>query len=104
MENKKNKKLTRREFMRDSTMAAAGLAVGLGATGSRNAFASESTRKTRSYNPDMEYRPLGKTGLWVSAVCLGGHWKGNPKVTDMDFHLTAHILPSPKESTASMPI
>ena len=75
MENKKNKKLTRREFMRDSTMAAAGLAVGLGATGSRNAFASESTRKTRSYNPDMEYRPLGKTGLWVSAVCLGGHWK-----------------------------
>jgi aryl-alcohol dehydrogenase-like predicted oxidoreductase len=23
----------------------------------------------------MEYRPLGKTGLWVSAVCLGGHWK-----------------------------
>jgi aryl-alcohol dehydrogenase-like predicted oxidoreductase len=23
----------------------------------------------------MEYRHLGKTGLWVSAVCLGGHWK-----------------------------
>ena len=28
----------------------------------------------------MEYRRLGKTGLWVSAVCLGGHWKRLDKV------------------------
>ena len=28
----------------------------------------------------MEYRRLGKTGLWVSAVCLGGHWKRVDKV------------------------
>ena len=32
-------------------------------------------RKTPSYNPDMEYRRLGKTNLLVSAVYLGGHWK-----------------------------
>ncbi len=31
--------------------------------------------KILNYNPDMEYRRLGKTGLLVSAVCLGGHWK-----------------------------
>jgi aryl-alcohol dehydrogenase-like predicted oxidoreductase len=24
----------------------------------------------------MQYRKLGKTGLMISAVCLGGHWKG----------------------------
>jgi len=72
--------LTRREFMRDSAMAAAGLAVGLGALGSQTAYADQAVRKTRSYNPDMEYRRLGKTGLWVSVVCLGGHWKRIDKV------------------------
>lgn len=68
--------LTRREFMRDSAFTAAGLAVGLGAMASQSAKADEAAiRKTRSYDPQMEYRLLGKTGLWVSAVCLGGHWK-----------------------------
>jgi len=66
--------LTRREFMRDGATTAAGLAVGVGAMGNRPAHAAEVT-KTRSYSPEMEYRPLGKTGLWVSAVCMGGHWK-----------------------------
>jgi aryl-alcohol dehydrogenase-like predicted oxidoreductase len=66
--------LTRREFMRDGATTAAGLAAGLGAMSDRQAHATEAT-KTRSYNPDMEYRPLGKTGVWVSAVCMGGHWK-----------------------------
>ena len=66
--------VTRRDFMRDGAIAAAGLAVGLAAT-SQSANADEKVRKTRSYNPEMEYRRLGKTGLWVSAVCLGGHWK-----------------------------
>ena len=33
------------------------------------------TGKILNYNPDMEYRRCGKTGLLVSCVCLGGHWK-----------------------------
>jgi hypothetical protein len=66
--------VTRREFMRDGAAAAAGLAVGLSAMANQQAHAEE-VSKTRSYNPQMEYRPLGKTGLWVSAVCMGGHWK-----------------------------
>ena len=71
----KSNDLTRRRFMRDSAMTAAGLAVGLGAAASQSASADEVIRKTPSYTPDMEYRRLGKTNLWVSAVCLGGHWK-----------------------------
>ena len=34
--------------------------------------------KARSYNPQMEYRRLGKTGLMISAVALEGHWKKLP--------------------------
>ncbi len=70
--------VTRREFIRDGALTAAGLATGLSATGIPSALAGEAgslIRRTRSYNPEMEYRRLGKTGLWISAVCLGGHWK-----------------------------
>jgi aryl-alcohol dehydrogenase-like predicted oxidoreductase len=34
-----------------------------------------SKRGILNYNENMEYRRLGKTGLMVSAVCMGGHWK-----------------------------
>ena len=63
--------LSRRDLMRSGAVAAAGLAVG----GMQNAYAGSDVTKTRSYNPEMKYRPLGKTGLWISEVCLGGHWK-----------------------------
>jgi len=66
--------LTRRKFMRDGAAAAAGIAAGLGAAGC-GSMQFGKAEKTRSYNPDMEYRRLGKTGLSISAVCLGGHWK-----------------------------
>lgn len=65
--------LTRREFVRDGAAAAAGLAVGMSAVS--QAAKKTDVKKTRSYNPEMKYRPLGKTGLWISQVCLGGHWK-----------------------------
>lgn len=63
--------ISRRDFVRDGSLAAAGVAAGMAAA---KATAVD-TSKILNYNSDMEYRPLGKTGLTVSAVCLGGHWK-----------------------------
>jgi hypothetical protein len=58
--------ITRREFIKNTAVATAGVAVtGLNAADS----------KPLNFNSDMEYRRLGKTGIMVSAVCLGGHWK-----------------------------
>jgi hypothetical protein len=75
-------KLTRRQFVRNSAGAAAALATGC--AGGIAARAEESARadtaKILNYNPDMEYRRLGKTGLTVSAVALGGHWKRLVKI------------------------
>ncbi|MFP4055493.1 MAG: aldo/keto reductase [Candidatus Brocadiia bacterium] len=64
-------KLTRRKFVRDSAAAAAGVAAGAAAAQAAQA----DTSKILNYNEKMAYRPCGKTGLMVSAVCLGGHWK-----------------------------
>ncbi len=72
-----DKQIGRRKLMRDAVVGAAGIAVGLSAA-ERAAAAKKppgSKRKILNYNPDMEYRRLGKTGLWISAVCMGGHWK-----------------------------
>jgi hypothetical protein len=66
-----DKRMTRRKFVRDSAVAAAGLAAA--AAAARAAEANKA--KVLNYNENMEYRRLGKTGLTVSAVCLGGHWK-----------------------------
>ena len=38
------------------------------------------TGKILNYNPDMEYRRCGRTGMMISAVCMGGHWKRIDKV------------------------
>jgi len=72
-----NKRITRRRFIRDSAVVAAGVAAGLGAAGGESAKAAAGeavdTSKILNYNPKMEYRRLGKTNLMVSVVGLGGH-------------------------------
>lgn len=70
-------RLTRRDFVRDGATAAAATAIGLTATYTVQAGNPQKadTSKILNYNPDMEYRRCGKTGMMISAVCLGGHWK-----------------------------
>lgn len=70
-------KLTRRQFMRDSAIAGAAIGAGIGLSGTANAA---DTSKILNYNPDMEYRRCGRTGMMVSAVSLGGHWKRLVKI------------------------
>jgi aryl-alcohol dehydrogenase-like predicted oxidoreductase len=67
---KSGRVVSRREFVRDSAFTAAGLAAYLHSGGVR-----AQTPKPLNYNEDMEYRRLGNSGLMVSAICLGGHWK-----------------------------
>jgi aryl-alcohol dehydrogenase-like predicted oxidoreductase len=79
-------KLTRRQFIREGTAAAAALAAGLTTTRNVQAGrgATADTAKILNYNPDMEYRRCGRTGLMVSAVALGGHWKRLVKIIGGD--------------------
>jgi len=77
---------TRRAFIRDTSLVAAGTIAGMLADKaySSSRETDSTVRKTRCYNPEMEYRRLGKTGLWISSVCIGGHWK-RWKVMNQDF-------------------
>lgn len=58
--------INRREFVGGSV--AAGIAANLAA-------AAPARSSILNFNSNMEYRRLGKTGLMVSAVSMGGHWK-----------------------------
>jgi aryl-alcohol dehydrogenase-like predicted oxidoreductase len=65
-----DKRDTRREFLKTSSAAVAGAALGsLSSAGA----AELDTAKILNYNPKMGYRPLGKTGFIISEVSLGGH-------------------------------
>ncbi len=70
-----NPRITRREFVQGTAAAIA--AAGLGSPIAHAAQPSVDTSRILNYNPDMEYRRLGKTGLMVSAACLGGHSRSN---------------------------
>ena len=73
-------RLSRRQFFRQTGAATASAAALVSVSAPVAAEEKSEIENTRSYSPEMEYRRLGKTGLYVSAVCLGGHWKRVDKV------------------------
>jgi predicted aldo/keto reductase-like oxidoreductase len=83
-------RVTRRDFVRDTGLLAAGVALSVAATKTVRAGnpAKEDTSKILNYNSQMEYRRCGRTNMMISAVCLGGHWKRVdvvvPKVSSFD--------------------
>ena len=69
-------KLSRRSFIRNTSLAAAGSIAGaLAGKGQAkdNKDKPIDTSKILNYNPKMGYRRLGKTGIMISEVSLGGH-------------------------------
>jgi len=83
------RKVTRRKFVQSSAAAAAGVV----AAGAASKLSAAEKKKILNYNSEMEYRPCGKTGMMVSAVCLGGHWK-RINVMKQDFNKNRHDVVS----------
>jgi len=91
----KDKNISRRKFIQKTSLVAAGTVAGVLAS-TQIAFGKAdqiAARKTLCYNENMEYRRLGKTELWISAVCLGGHWK-RVNVMNQDFDKNRHDVVS----------
>jgi predicted aldo/keto reductase-like oxidoreductase len=78
---------TRRAFLQNTSLAAAGTIVGT-LSGATTTLAKPpkkvDTSQILNYNDNMEYRRLGKTNLMISAVAMGGHWK-RVDVMNQDF-------------------
>ncbi|MBL7152473.1 MAG: aldo/keto reductase [Phycisphaerae bacterium] len=76
----KDNDLSRRRFIRDTSIAAAATVAGAVSTktlasAKPNSAKKLDTSKILNYNPKMGYRRLGKTNLVISQVSLGGHWR-----------------------------
>ncbi|MHC4238870.1 MAG: aldo/keto reductase [Planctomycetota bacterium] len=71
-------KISRRIFLRNTSLAAAGTVAGaVAGQGCTSGMTPRPTHTSKilNYNQKMGYRRLGKTNLMISEVSLGGHWK-----------------------------
>ncbi len=70
---------SRRRFLAQT--AGAGAAVGLQLNSSASAKPAPTEPAIRKHNPAMGNRTLGKTGIRISEISLGGH--GKPESVDV---------------------
>jgi predicted aldo/keto reductase-like oxidoreductase len=68
-------RLSRRDFMRNTSLMAAGTIAGALVGKTKAAVQPIDTSKILNFHQKMNYRRLGKTNLIISEVSLGGHWK-----------------------------
>lgn len=73
-------RVSRRGLIKTTSQAAIAAAVGgqvLARAADKPATqpAVVDVKKILNYNPKMKYRRMGKTGLMISEISLGGHWK-----------------------------
>lgn len=68
-------RISRREFLTQSSLALGALATGAMAAlpATSAAPAPASIDRSHNYNPQMGYRRLGKTNIMISEIGLGGH-------------------------------
>ncbi len=71
------RKIDRRAFVREGSALAAAAAATTGVAGAADAPDPKTPdpKTIVNHNPKMHYRRLGKTGLMLSEVSLGGHFK-----------------------------
>jgi predicted aldo/keto reductase-like oxidoreductase len=72
-----DRRFSRRKLLLDTSKTAVAAAVGVQAVAQAGESASTqpSAGKILNYHPKMKYRKLGKAGLMLSEVSLGGHWR-----------------------------
>jgi aryl-alcohol dehydrogenase-like predicted oxidoreductase len=69
-------KLSRRDFLKRSSLALGGFAAGALTPPSPGSEPAKTVQVDRAHNysPKMGYRRLGKTNVIISEIGLGGHW------------------------------
>jgi len=76
-----NSNLSRRNLLGLTSKAAIAAAIGnevlakTGVPSSSKSITKDKAPNIVNHNPKMKYRKLGKTGLMLSEISLGGHWK-----------------------------
>ena len=92
--------VSRRTFLGDTVAVATGIAT-VGTISAQDLLREPSTQKVRNYNGNMEYRRLGRTGLMVSAISLGSHWKRLATVLGPGFHSDVDVYKSANLGTGT---